>query len=102
MLTSELRELERWQTVRESDIDIALNVMKDVDKQWLLASPAAKARFQSILFLRGIIYDYENNRFGTTEISPLYRVLPTKKDLPESEKSFLVAGARFELATSWL
>ena len=75
--------------------------MRDIDKQWLLASPAAKARFQSISFPRGIICDYENNRFGTIEISPLYRVLPTKKDLSESEKPVLVAGAGFEPATFW-
>ena len=76
--------------------------MRDVDRQWLLASPSARVRFQSILFPQGLVYDYENHRFGTSQISSLYRVVATKKDLPLSEKSFLVAGARFELATFWL
>ena len=102
IVTNELHQLERQQTIREADIDIALDVMRDVDKQWLLASPSSRVRFQSILFPRGLVYDYEQHRFGTSEISTFYRVLPTKKDSEEPSKSFLVAGARFELATSWL
>ena len=102
VISEELRQLEHQQTIREADIDIALDVMRDVDKQWLLASPSSKVRFQSLLFPKGLVYDYENHRFGTSQISPLYRVLPTKKDFEEPSKSFLVAGARFELATSWL
>ena len=101
-ITDELRQLERQQTIRETDIDVALEVMRDVDKQWLLASPSAKVRFQSILFPQGLVYDYENHRFGTSRISSLYRVIPTKKDSPKLEKSFLVAGAGFEPATCWL
>ena len=102
IITDELRQLERQQTIRETDIDIALDIMRDADKQWLLASPSARVRFQSILFPKGLVYDYENHRFGTSEISSLYRVVATKKDLPEAEKSFLVAGAGFEPATFWL
>ena len=82
--------------------DVALDIMRDVDRQWLLASLSARVRFQSILFPKGLVYDYENHRFGTSEISSLYRVVATKKDLPEAEKSFLVAGAGFEPATFWL
>ncbi len=101
-IADELRQLERQQTIRETDIDIALDIMRDVDKQWMLASPIAKARFQSILFPRGLVYDHENHRFGTSQISPLYRVVATKKDSPVSEKSFLVAGVGFEPTTFWL
>jgi site-specific DNA recombinase len=102
VLHGELRKLEGQQTVRETDIELALDVMRDVDKQWVVASPASKMRFQSVLFPKGLVYDYENHRFGTSQISSLYRCIPTKKDLPESEKSFLVAGAGFEPATCWL
>ena len=102
MIADELRQLERQQTIRETDIDIALDIMRDADKQWLLASPSARVRFQSILFPKGLVYDYENHRFGTSEISLLYRVVATKKDLPEAEKSFLVAGVGFEPTTFWL
>ena len=54
------------------------------------------------LFPQGLVYDHENHRFGTSQISPLYRVVATKKDSPESEKSFLVAGVGFEPTTFWL
>ena len=47
--------------------DVALDIMRDVDRQWLLASLSARVRFQSILFPKGLVYDYENHRFGTTQ-----------------------------------
>ena len=102
VISDELRQLERQQAIREADIDIALDIMRDVDKQWLLASPSSRVRFQSILFPQGLVYDYEQHRFGTSQISPFYRLVTTKKDFEEPSKSFLVAGAGFEPATLWL
>jgi site-specific DNA recombinase len=101
-LKEELRKLESQQAIREADIDLALDVMRDVAAQWSVASPASKARFQSILFPRGLVYDYEAHRFGTSQMSQLYRLVATKKDSEEPSKSFLVAGAGFEPATLWL
>lgn len=54
MIADELQRLERQQAIRETDIDIALDIMRDADKQWLLASPSARTRFQSILFPTGV------------------------------------------------
>ena len=102
MIADELQRLERQQAIRETDIDVALEIMRDADKQWLLASPSARVRFQSILFPKRLVYDYENHRFGTSEISSLYRVVTTKKGSPEPEKPFLVAGVGFEPTTFWL
>ena len=102
IMKDELRQLEAQQLVREFDIDIALRVMESVDEQWAVASPIAKQRLQSILFPRGLVYDYENHRIGTSKISSLYSVIANKKDLPVSEKSFLVAGVGFEPTTLWL
>ncbi|MDK2899006.1 MAG: site-specific recombinase [Patescibacteria group bacterium] len=99
VINIELRKLEKQQTIREKDIELALNVMRDVNRQWIVASPQAKYRFQSVLFPEGLVYDYENHRFGTSQISALYRYVPNKKDLPVSEKSFLVAGVGFEPTT---
>ena len=101
-ISEELQRLEAQQSIREADIAIALDVMRDIDKQWDIATPQSKQRFQSILFPRGVVYDYKNHRFGTSEMSPLYRVLSNKKDLPVPEKSFLVAGVGFEPTTFWL
>ncbi len=81
---------------------LALDVMRDVATQWDVASLPSKMRFQSALFPEGLVYDSENHRFGTTTISPLYRHVPNKKDLPVTEKPFLVAGAGLEPATLWL
>ncbi len=44
----------------------------------------------------------KNHRFGISEISVFYRILPTKKGSPEPEKPFLVAGVGFEPTTFWL
>ncbi len=96
------RALEQQQHIREADIELAVNTMRDVDKQWSNATPEARRRFQSVLFPRGLVYDPQTRRFGTTEISPLYRLVRNKKDLPETEKSFLVAGPGLEPGTSWL
>jgi site-specific DNA recombinase len=99
VINTELKTLEQQQTIRESDVSIALAVMRNVDEQWDIASLQSKIRFQNILFPEGLVYDYKHHRFGTNTISPLYRYTPNKKDLPESEKSFLVAGVGFEPTT---
>lgn len=98
----EIARLEKQQAIREEDIDLAVNVMRNIDQQWKVASPASKVRFQNMLFPKGLVYDPLARRFGTTAISPLYRYAPNKKDLPESEKSFLVAGPGLEPGTLWL
>ena len=54
IITDELRRLERQQAIRETDIDVALEIMRDVDRQWVLASPGARTRFQSISFPTGV------------------------------------------------
>jgi len=87
----ELRKLESQQAIQEADIELALGLMRDVGAQWEVASLASKARFQSALFPQGLVYDAERRRFGTSEISPLYRHIPIKKGSVEPSKSFLVA-----------
>lgn len=94
----ELRRLESQQAIREADIEATINVMQDVSRQWAISSVGARQRFQRILFPEGVVYDSTNRRFGTTAISSLYRYVPNKKDLPEPEKSFLVAVTGFEPA----
>jgi len=49
MIADKLQRLERQQAILETDIDVALEIMRDVDRQWILASPGARARVQSIL-----------------------------------------------------
>ena len=54
MIADKLRRLERQQAILETDIDVALEIMRDVDRQWVLASPGARVRLQSILFPTGV------------------------------------------------
>lgn len=90
-INEKISGLEKQQYIRESDIETAILIMDNVDKQWASSDLDIQAKFQKMLFPEGLIYDPVNHRFGTSKISPLYRVLPNKKDSPETEKSFLVA-----------
>ncbi len=99
---SDLREFEQQQNIRESDIELAINIMDNVDKQWAESEVDIQVRFQNMLFPEGLVYDYESGKFGTSQISPLYRYITTKKGSEEPSSSFLVAGAGLEPATLWL
>jgi site-specific DNA recombinase len=102
----ELEGLEHQQTVRESDIDIAINVMESVHEQWAVSELDLQHRFQSMLFPRGVVYDSKNHKFGTSEISELYRCSTIEKApigaLSGTSKNYLVAGPGLEPGTSWL
>ena len=101
-LQSELKELESLQNIREADIELAIELMENVDKQWAHSDFDVKIRFQNMLFPRGVVYDYETGKFGTSEISPLYRCVGIEKAPEGALDSYLVAGAGLEPATLWL
>jgi site-specific DNA recombinase len=90
------------QSTQEADIDKILDIMESIPRQWLNSDLATQQRFQNLLFPKGLVYDYKNELFGTSQLSDLYRYTLNKKDLPVSEKSFLVAGVGFEPTTLWL
>jgi len=90
-MSAELAKLEKQQMIRESDIEQAVNIMENVDKQWANSEIDLQIRFQSMLFPRGVVYDSKNHKFGTSEISDLYRYA-IKEKAPEGAKdSYLVA-----------
>lgn len=101
-VVAELAELEAQQCIREADIELAINLMGNVDKQWAASDLDVRVRFQKILFPEGVVYDTDGHRFGTSQISPLYRYVGIKKDAEAPSESYLVAGAGLEPATSWL
>ena len=101
-LTDDLYRMENQQSVRETDINTAIDVMENVHKQWQVSEFDIQIRFQSLLFPRGVVYDSINHRFGTSGISELYRCISTEKAPEGALKSFLVAGAGLEPATLWL
>lgn len=92
-----LDELEDQQTVHEAKITYAINYMHDIAKQWIDADYDLRVRFQTMLFPEGATFDMATMQFGTEKISPLYRYITTKEDLPELEKSSLVILRRIEL-----
>lgn len=100
--SNELRSLEQQQLIRGADIELAINIMGNVDKQWSESALDVQIRFQNMLFPEGLKYDSINHRFGTEHMSPLYGVYKTKKSADALLKSDLVAGAGLEPATSWL
>src|SRR5690606_6875956 len=63
LVLEEQRTLEQQQHIREADIELAVNTMRDVDKQWSNATPEARRRFQSVLFPIGLVYDPQTRRF---------------------------------------
>ena len=101
-LMSELKELDQQQFITEADIDSGLNFMQHADKQWQRLDVEGKQAFQKMVFPGGMVYDMEQQRFGTKGMSPLYRGLETEKGSEEPSKSDLVAGAGLEPATLWL
>lgn len=96
---SALKEFEQQQSIRETDIEFAITVMESVDKQWVESDLDIQIRFQKMLFPDGLVYETVNGKFGTTQISPLYRLITNKKDPDVTSESFLVAGAGLEPAT---
>ncbi len=92
-ISSELAKLEQQQMIRETDIEQAINVMESVDKQWAVSEIDLQLRFQSMLFPRGVVYDSKSHKFGTSEISELYRCISMKKAPEGALNSHLVAGA---------
>ena len=94
----ELDKLVDKQTVQEAKVEYAIRHMHNIAKQWLDADYDLRLRFQSMVFPEGTTLDIATMQFGTDKISPLYRYIPNKKDLSESEKSSLVTPAGFEPA----
>ena len=85
-----IEELEEQQSVKQAQIDYAMNFMSDVYKLWIDADVAMRQRFQKVIFPEGVILDTASLSFGTLKISPLYRYAPNKKDLSVKEKSLVV------------
>jgi site-specific DNA recombinase len=101
-LKSDLSKLEDRQRIKNSDIETAINIMLNVDKQWAEADIDLKVRFQSMIFPEGVVYDFINKKFGTKQLSPLYRLIDTKKGAKAPSDTNLVAGRGLEPLTSWL
>lgn len=83
-------------TKQESDdkrefMEFALSFIQDTGRHFLEPTVSKERRLmcKQMLFPAGIFID-EKNKVYTPEISVFKQVIATKKDLPETEKSFMV------------
>jgi site-specific DNA recombinase len=93
----QISNLESKQSIKNSQIDYAMNFMNNAYKLWCDADVELKQKFQKTIFPNGIELDTVSKKFGTLQLSPLYRYAPNKKDLSLSEKSLVVTSRRIEL-----
>ncbi len=96
-LVEELSALEAQQTIQETNIEYALNFMGNVAKVWADAPLELKIKFQNLIFPEGLELNTSKQIFRTSKISPLYRYIPNKKELSNTENSLLVIPRRIEL-----
>jgi site-specific DNA recombinase len=89
--------LEDIQRLNEATIDYVCNFIDVPVKMWRDSDYATKLEFQSMILPEGTIFDIKAQGFGTTGLSPLYRLNLNKKDHSVTEKSHLVIPRRIEL-----
>lgn len=92
----QILELEEQQSLKQAQIDYVMNFMGNAHKMWVDAPVAMRQGFQRAIFPEGVILDTKTIQFGTTNISPLYRYIPNKKDLSAKEKSLVVTPRGIE------
>lgn len=74
----------------EETIDYSLEFMANTPKLWQDASPEMKLKLQEIIFPKGLQYSFAEGKFGTPEISPLFRLAGNKKDPALGKESLMV------------
>lgn len=95
-ISQEINKLEQQQTLREANIEYALNFMADMAKQWSDASLDLKQKLQSLVFPHGFEYDIKNRNFLINEISPLYRWITPENEADFAENSAMVTSRGIE------
>lgn len=78
---------------KDEFLKFAFNFVADMGGNFLEISQDNRLRCKQIIFPAGFCLDKNKNVY-TPEISPLYRLATNKKDLSESEKSFMVRVKR--------
>lgn len=89
-INEKITELVRQQSIKQSQVDYAINFMHDAHKLWIDSSVDVKQKLQRAIFPKGLELNTSTLKFGTVTISPLYRYIPIKEDLSDLEKSKVV------------
>ena len=85
-------------------VDFGLNYTNDLMEDWWDLEHDDRVRCQLSVFPAGISFN-SHKKVGTSQISPLYSLKPTKKDLSIAEKSLMVeleGIAPSSASLSWL
>ena len=67
-------------------------------KLWADADLETRQALQATMFPNGLHFDIKSKKFGTDELSLLYRVIGNKKESNSDSDSHMVISARVELA----
>ncbi len=102
ILDARIDELEHVQRLSESTIDYVCNFMVKPAKLWVDAGLETKQAFRTTMFPKRLYFGIKSRKFGTSELSPLYRVVGNKKE-PNLDSNFnMVTRVRVERTTSSL
>lgn len=93
ILQLELNELEKKQSISESNIDYALNFMVSISERWPNAPLELKQAYQELVFPDGFAYSITDRKFITPDISPLYR-LELGESGATNDKNFSLVTSR--------
>lgn len=89
-ITDSLAKLEEQQTLKEVNIEYALNFMGNVAKIWNDAPLDLKIKFQNLIFPKGLELDTREAKFRSPKISALYRYVPAENESISTQNSLMV------------
>ena len=89
-LEGSIDKLEDAQRLNEATIDYVCNFIDAPARMWRDADPLTKIEFQKMVTESGIVFDIKNENFGTTGLSPFYRLKDNKKDPSKADESLMV------------
>lgn len=98
----EIARLESQKLLSDRAIDRVLDLMETPASIWHNGDLATKQLIQAMVFPSGIPYDLTEKKLGTSEISPLYSVMSTKKASEDAKNPNLVVPGGIEPPTSGL
>jgi len=90
-LEGRIDDLEGVQRLNEGTIDYVCNFIDKPVKMWRDADMESKIMLQKMIMPNGIEFNIKARYFGTTTISPLYRLESIKKEPLQGKDSLLVS-----------
>ena len=89
-------DYEGLQRLNEATITYVCNFIDAPARMWLDADPVTKIAFQKMVTESGITFDLKSEKFGTTGLSPFYRLKDTQKASEEAPDSIMVTSPGIE------